>query len=114
VYSYKKEVLSGNRAYNAVTVIMRANLTDVMGGMQWISDRHDEVAQNFLATRDDVLHHKNGVPSWGEHMDEQVEKYVDALGILAIRGYKQWYLGSERYFGDTGREIEQCRTVSIP
>jgi hypothetical protein len=83
MYSYKKEVLSGNTAYNVVTIIMRANLTDVSGGTQWISDRHYEVAQHFLATRDDVLNHRNGVPSWGKDIDEQVEKYVDALGISA-------------------------------
>ncbi|KAJ7254123.1 terpenoid synthase, partial [Mycena rebaudengoi] len=108
MYSYKKEVLSGNTAYNAVTIIMRANLTDVAGGMQWISDRHDEVAQHFLATRDDVLNHRNGVPSWGGDMDEQVKKYVDALGQW-VRGDDQWYFGSERYFGDTGLEIEKYR-----
>ncbi|KAJ7199079.1 terpenoid synthase [Mycena rebaudengoi] len=113
MYSYKKEILIGNTAFNAVTVIMRANLTDVAGGMQWISDRHDEVAQHFLATRDDILNHKNGVPLWGRDMDEQVEKYVDGLGQW-VRDDDQWYFGSERYFGDTGMEIEQCRIVRIP
>ncbi|KAJ6561560.1 terpenoid synthase [Mycena vulgaris] len=110
--SYKKEVLSNDADYNAVTVIMVNNNTDVAGGIQWISDRHDEIVENFLAVRDDVLNHRNGVPSWGKTIDAQVEKYIDGLGQW-IRGHDEWNFGSGRYFGDKGLEIQQSRTVVI-
>jgi hypothetical protein len=34
--------------------------TDLTGAIQWVSDRHDEVVEHFLATKDDVLNHRNG------------------------------------------------------
>jgi hypothetical protein len=55
--------------------------TDLAGAIQWVSDRHDEVVEHFLATKDDVLNHRNGFLSWGEAIDLQVEKYIDGLGI---------------------------------
>lgn len=59
---------------------MKNEKTDVAGGIQWISDRHDAIVDSFLAVRDDVLNHRNGVPSWGKDIDAQVEKYIDGLG----------------------------------
>jgi hypothetical protein len=132
--SYKKEVLSNDADYNAVTVIMVNNKTDVAGGIQWISDTHDDIVEHFLAVRDDVLNHRNGVPSWGPDIDAQVEKYIDGLGenylrpfrahfkflipfhpLLGqwIRGHDEWNFGSGRYFGDAGLEIQKSRTVVI-
>ncbi|KAJ6475658.1 terpenoid synthase [Mycena vulgaris] len=111
--SYKKEVISNDADYNAVTMIMVNNNTDVAGGIQWISDRHDEIVENFLAVRDDVLHHHNGVPSWGKIIDAQVEKYIDGRGGQWIRGHDEWNFGSGLYSGDEGRKIQQSRAVVI-
>ena len=80
VCSYKKEVLSDDAAYNLVTVAIANTGMDLDGAMQWISDRHDQLAYNFLKTMDDVIHHKNGVPTWGESIDKQVATYIDCLG----------------------------------
>jgi hypothetical protein len=77
--SYKKEVLADDAEYNAVTIVMKNNGTDVASGIQWISDYHDEIVDHFLRLRDDVLTH-NGVPSWGEDLDRQVARYIDGLG----------------------------------
>ena len=80
MYSYKKEVLSRDASYNIVTVVMLNNDTDLAGAMRWISDRHDELVDSFFKTREEVLNHSHGVPSWGEGIDHQVALYIDGLG----------------------------------
>ena len=81
MYSYKKEFLDGDAAYNIVTVVMVNNETDFAGAMRWISDHHDEVVASFLKTREDVLNHSDGIPSWGQDIDKQVALYIDGLGL---------------------------------
>ena len=128
--SYRKEVLANDVDYNAVTVVMYNNNVDVDGAIQWISDRHDDIVESFMKTRDDVLNHKNGFPSWGENIDRQLALYVDGLGMLLttpncvisnsrlplgqwIRGHDEWNFGSGRYFGDKGLHIQKTRQVFI-
>lgn len=77
--SYKKETLANSADYNAVTIVMRLNKTDVSGGIQWIADRHDELAKHFLKLRDEV-NNKIEFPSLGDEMDQQVEAYVHGMG----------------------------------
>jgi hypothetical protein len=77
--SYKKEILVDDADYNAVTVVMHNKKTDVAGGIQWISDLHDDIVEHFLKLRDEVFDKVN-FPSYGEDMDRQVEAYVDGLG----------------------------------
>jgi Delta6-protoilludene synthase len=110
--SYKKEALTNDADYNAVTVVMYNEKTDVAGGIQWISDIHDEIVDNFLRLREDVIHKTNGFPSWGEEIDRQVELYVDGLGMW-IRGHDEWNFGSGRYFGDEGLEVQKTRQVHV-
>lgn len=112
--SYRKEVLTNDADYNVVTVVMTRNGMDLTGAVQWISKRHDEIVANFLKTREDVLYHRNGVPSWGEEVDQKVYAYIDGLGlsnfILSqqasvqrhpipghwIRGHDEWCFRSSR------------------
>ncbi|KAF8176079.1 terpenoid synthase [Pholiota molesta] len=109
--SYKKEIIVDDADYNAVTVVMKNNNTDVAGGIQWISDTHDDIVEHFLKVRDDVLN-KRGFPSFGEELDRQVAEYVEGLGIW-IRGHDEWNFGSGRYFGNEGLEIQKTRKVII-
>jgi hypothetical protein len=81
--SYKKEVLCNDADYNAVTVVMQRNNTDVAGGIQWISDTHDDIAEHFLKLRDDV-YAKRGFPSFGEDLDRQIAAYVECLGAFSL------------------------------
>ncbi|KAK7012924.1 isoprenoid synthase domain-containing protein [Favolaschia claudopus] len=127
--SYKKEVLANDAAYNAVTVVMVNEHTDIAGGIQWISDYHDEIVERFLRVREDVIN-QNGFPSWGTDIDDQVAKYIDGLGNVTslpshrvayslwyigqwIRGHDEWNFGSGRYFGDRGLEVQKTRVVAI-
>jgi len=95
---------------------MQRNSTDVAGGIQWISDMHDDIVEHFLKLRDDV-HAKRGFPSFGEDLDRQIAAYVDGLGAFSlnfrmllniihldfycigqwIRGHDEWNFGSGRY-----------------
>ncbi|KZP33092.1 terpenoid synthase [Athelia psychrophila] len=111
MYSYKKEVLGGDADYNAVTVVMYNQKTDLAGALQWISNTHDELVDRFLSTRQDVLD-KRGVPSWGKDTDRQVAAYVDGLGQW-IRGHDEWNFESGRYFGSDGLKIQKSRRVVI-
>ncbi|KAJ7910913.1 terpenoid synthase [Mycena leptocephala] len=111
--SYKKEVLANSADYNILTIIMVNNQTDLVGAVQWVSDRHDELVEHFLAAKDDILNHRNGVPSWGEAIDLQVERYIHGLGLW-ICGHDEWGFHSRRYFGDEGLEIQKSRIVVLP
>ena len=44
------------------------------------SDLHAEILAHFLTLRASVVGHTNGMPSWGENVDAEVEKYIDGLG----------------------------------
>jgi hypothetical protein len=77
--SYKKEILAGSADYNAVTVVMHNDKTDVAGAMQWVSDRHDELVEHFLRLRGEV-YDKVDFPSFGDELGRQIEAYVDGIG----------------------------------
>jgi Delta6-protoilludene synthase len=79
--SYRKELLSNDADYNAVTIIMHNHHTDVAGGIKWISDLHDEVVEHFLELREQVLELRD-FPSFGRTIDLQIAKYIDGLGML--------------------------------
>ncbi|KAJ6580441.1 terpenoid synthase [Mycena vulgaris] len=111
--SYRKEIMANKADFNIVTVLMTQNQTDIAGAMQWISDRHDELVEHFLAIRDDILGHRHGILSWGPKIDSQIEKYIDGLGRL-VRGNDQWMFECGRYFGDEAHEIQLSRTGIIP
>ncbi|KAK6996946.1 terpene cyclase [Favolaschia claudopus] len=103
--SYKKEVLTDSAEYNIIT-------TDLAGAVEWISNRFEELATHFLATRKDILNHLDSGNSWGEAMDNQVKRYIDGLGQW-IRGHDEWTFRSERYFGDYGIEVQELRRIDI-
>ncbi|KAF9030695.1 terpenoid synthase [Hymenopellis radicata] len=109
--SYKKEVLADDSDYNAVTVVMHNEKTDLAGALQWLSDRHDEIVEHFLRVRDDILNKRN-FPTYGEDIDRQIALYINGLGQW-IRGHDEWNFGSGRYFGSRGLEIQKTRKVVI-
>ena len=92
MYSYKKEVLCDDADYNVITVVMANEKTDFAGALQWISNLHDEIVHRFLNTREDVLNHRSGVPSWGRDIDLQVAAYIDGLGVLIWLQTRRFYV----------------------
>lgn len=59
---------------------MLSKKTDLSGAIEWISSFHDEIVDQFLRTAEDVREHRNGVPSWGHDLDQQVSAYINGLG----------------------------------
>ena len=84
--SYKKEYLAGDTSYNIITAVMQEKGMALGDAIQWIASYRAEIADNFLKVREDVLQHANGIPSWGEKIDAQVEKYIDGLGKCGSEG----------------------------
>lgn len=60
---------------------MANNQRSLDGALCWLSDRHDQLLAKFMETKDNILQHKNGVPSWGEDIDYQVATYIDGIGL---------------------------------
>ncbi|KAF7374243.1 Terpene cyclase [Mycena sanguinolenta] len=110
--SYKKEVLAKSAEFNLLTILTVNYHKDLAGAVQWVSDRNDEAVERFLAIRDDVHHRRNGVPSWGEDIDMQLDKYINGMAYW-VRGHDEWSFSCERYFGKEGPEIQRSRAVVI-
>ena len=78
--SYKKEVLAGDAAYNLVTVTMSEKSIRLEEAVEGIATLCGEVLKDFLLTKEDILQHQNGMPSYGEVIDEHVAMYIEGLG----------------------------------
>ena len=92
--SYKKEYLAGDTSYNIVTAVMQDKGMTLGEAVQWIASYHAEIAGNFLRVREEVLQHTSGIPSWGERIDAQVEKYIDGLGQSRHEGCPTHFLAA--------------------
>jgi Delta6-protoilludene synthase len=88
--------LQGDADYNGITIIMEQEKLNLHETVQWISDRHDATLAKFMETRENVIHRRNGFPSWGPEIDRQVVEYT---GVLAdwIRGNYEWSFYTQRY-----------------
>ena len=93
-----------------------ADLTVSFFGRCWTRVSYTATPQareHFLATMEDVLQHKNGIPSWGKSVDEHVALYVDGLGMNAMqltrrdRGLTdpagRWVRGSDQWNFESAR-----------
>ena len=65
---------------------MANNKLELAEALLWVSNQHDQQLANFMETKNNVLEHKNGVPSWGEDIDCQVATYIDGLGLCLSNG----------------------------
>ena len=78
---------------------------DLEDAMKWVVSYHTEVQARFL----DGL---TRLPSWGPHMDWQVQQYVQGMANWP-RGNYCWNFESGRYFGSKGMEIQKTRMVPL-
>ena len=78
--SYKKEVLAGDADYNLVTVTMSEKSVSLKEAVEDISALCAEVLKDFLLIKEDIIQHQNGMPSWGERIDEHIAMYIEGLG----------------------------------
>lgn len=55
---------------------------------------------------------RNQLPSWGEDIDEQVKRYVDALSFGIIANVV-WSFQTPRYFGKSLEIVKSTRQIEI-
>jgi hypothetical protein len=84
---------------------MHQHDTNFEGAMDWVVNYHTEVETKFL----DAL---KRVPSWGRHMDRQVQQYIYGLANWP-RCNDCWNFESGRYFGSRGLDIQRTRVVPL-
>ncbi|KAF8999489.1 isoprenoid synthase domain-containing protein [Cyathus striatus] len=95
----------GDELHNLVTVVMHQLKLNVQEPIDWIAELSDNITNKFL---DDY----RKVPSWGPEIDEDVQKYVDALGNW-VRANTQWCFESHRHFGKDGLYIMREITIEL-
>ncbi|KZT22781.1 terpenoid synthase [Neolentinus lepideus HHB14362 ss-1] len=105
MYSYNIEQAKDDDGHNIVTVVMHEKNTDVQWALHWVGQYYRRITTQFLQD-------KKMLPSWGNDIDSQVERYVDGLGNWA-RGHDQWCFETERYFGKEGQEIQKERWIEM-
>jgi len=103
--SYNIEQARGDDGHNLVTIVMHQYNLDTQGAMNWISDLHDDIVDEFLEVW-------KTVPTFGGPVDREIRTYLDGLGNW-VRGNDSWSFESERYFGKQGLEIQHSRKVAL-
>jgi hypothetical protein len=93
---------------------------DAQGAMNWISDLHDGIVDEFLQVW-------KALPTFGGPVDREIRTYADGLGNW-VRANDQWSFEvsiinmlqcnnsprleqSERYFGKKGLEVLRTRKI---
>ncbi|KAJ7454224.1 terpenoid synthase [Mycena latifolia] len=101
--SWNVEQARGDDGHNLVTIVMHQYNMNPQQAMNWISDLHDEIVEEFLSSWENI-------PTFGGPIDREIRTYADGLGNW-VRANDAWSFESERYFGKKGVEIQNTRTV---
>ncbi|KAJ7474169.1 terpenoid synthase [Mycena latifolia] len=103
--SWNVEQARGDDGHNLVRIVMHQYNMNPQQAMNWISDLHDEIVDEFLALWESI-------PTFGGPLDREVRTYADGLGNW-VRANDAWSFESQRYFGTQGLEIQRMRTVKM-
>ncbi|ESK84101.1 terpenoid synthase [Moniliophthora roreri MCA 2997] len=101
--SYNVEQSRGDDRHNIVTIVMNEQQIGLHAALQWISDLHDSLAEEFLTAYAKLQ-------TAGFSAD--LITYADDLGNW-VRANDKWSFESERYFGKHGVEIEKTRITEL-
>ncbi|KAJ6474479.1 terpenoid synthase [Mycena vitilis] len=101
--SWNVEQARGDDGHNLVTIVMHQYNLEAQGAINWISDLHDNIADEFLQIW-------KTLPTFGGPIDREIRTYVDGLGNW-VRANDQWSFESERYFGTKGLEVLGSRKI---
>ncbi|KAG6872336.1 hypothetical protein C0995_010633 [Termitomyces sp. Mi166 len=105
ICSYNVEQARGDDGHNLVTILMHHKNLGLNEAMEWIGDHASTLVHNFL---NDLNH----VPSFGEEIQGQVERYLDGMGNW-VRANDCWHFEGGRYFAEGGLEIQKSRKVVL-
>ncbi|KAJ7611371.1 terpenoid synthase [Mycena polygramma] len=101
--SWNVEQARGDDGHNVVTIVMHQYNLEAQDAINWISDLHDNIADEFLQVW-------KTLPTFGGPIDREIRTYVDGLGNW-VRANDQWSFESERYFGKKGLEVLGSRKI---
>ena len=88
-----------------VTVVMKEKGVDIQDAINYLEERYNNTAKNFLEDMKDI-------PSFSEALDYLVSEYVQGMGDW-VKGYLEWSFESGRYFGSKGLEIKSTRIIEL-
>ena len=54
----------------------------------------------------------SSLPSWGEKIDRAIRVYIDRVAGC-VRGYDAWSYETNRYYGDNGLKVQECRKITL-
>ena len=72
----------GDDGHNLVKIVMHQYDMDAQGAINWISDLHDDIADEFLETW-------KSLPTFGGPVDREIRIYADGLGNW-VRANDTW------------------------
>ncbi|KAG7441671.1 terpenoid synthase [Guyanagaster necrorhizus] len=103
--SYNKEQALEEYPHNILTSVMNDRNCDLHDALSWVEDR-------YRLTRNTFLRLWTEIPSWGPETDATASLYLHGLASC-VRGNECWNFESGRYFGSSGRAVQQHRMVTL-
>ncbi|XP_006463368.1 hypothetical protein AGABI2DRAFT_208101 [Agaricus bisporus var. bisporus H97] len=104
IFSYNVEQSKGD-THNMIPVVMYQKDLSLQEAVDFVGQMCKSSIDRFKAERDNL-------PSWGPHIDRQVNVYVQGLADWIV-GSLHWSFESTRYFGSNGRKIKSTRVVEL-
>jgi hypothetical protein len=105
MHSYRLERSRGLDGHNIITAIMEEYHLDLQQALYWLSGYASKTIFNFLTSI-------RALPSWGEKIDRAVMVYIDRVA-WCVRGYDAWSYETNRYYGDDGLKVRECRHITL-
>ncbi|KAF8799734.1 terpenoid synthase [Phlegmacium glaucopus] len=105
MHSYRLERARGLDGHNIITAIMEEYHLDLQQALYWLSGYGSKTISNFLSN-------SRALPSWGEKIDRAVMVYIDRVA-RCVRGYDAWSYETNRYYGEDGLKVQQCRMITL-
>jgi Delta6-protoilludene synthase len=105
MHSYRLERSRGLEVHNIVTAIMEEYHLDLQQALYWLSGFASKTISNFLTN-------VRALPSWGEKIDRAIMVYIDRVA-RCVRGYDAWSYETNRYYGDDGLKVRECRKITL-
>ena len=105
MHSYRLERSRGLDGHNIITAIMEEYHLDLQQAFYWVSGFVSKTIFNFLSN----IH---ALPSWGEKIDRAVVVYIDRVA-RSVRGCDAWSYETNRYYGDNGLKVQECRKITL-
>jgi len=105
LYSYDMEQAKGHTGNNIITVLMKAKGVDLQTACDYVGEHFNMLMKRWLEA-------KERLPSWGEEVDRDVQRYIEATGHW-IRGNLDWCFATQRYFGAEHKNVRHTHIVVL-